>query len=69
MPRRITDLIQAKGDTKKYCVYDVGVQYCSVFIGMHLKYGVGFKWNFDIHIQLLPDYTLIWFIETKWHNI
>ena len=23
---------------------------------------------FDIHIQLLPDYTLIWFIETKWQK-
>ena len=22
----------------------------------------------NIHIQLLPDSTLIWFIETKWHK-
>ena len=24
MPRRITDLIKAKGDTNNYCLYDVG---------------------------------------------
>ena len=37
--------------------------------GMYLKYVVVFDWNiFDIYIQLLPDYTLIWFIETKWHK-
>ena len=36
---------------------------------MYLKYVVVFHWNiFDIYIQLLPDYTLIWFIETKWHR-
>ena len=41
---------------------------------------LGFYWNVlkvcccmslnivDIHIQLLPDYTLIWFIETEWHK-
>ena len=35
MPRRITDLIKAKGDTKKYCLYDVAIQCCFVFIGMY----------------------------------
>ena len=58
MPRRITDLIKAKGDTKKYWLYDVGVQSYCVFIGMYLKYVVIFHWNiFDIYIPLLPDYT------------
>ena len=32
MPRRITDRIKAKGDTKNYRLYDVGVQRCCVFI-------------------------------------
>ena len=42
---------------------------CCVVIGMYLKYVVVFHWNiFDIYKQLLPDYTLIWFIETKWHK-
>ena len=69
MPRRITDLVKAKGDIKKYCLYDVGLQYCCVFIGMYLKYVVVFHRNiFDIYIQLLPDYTLIWFIVTKRHK-
>ena len=60
MPRRITDIIKAKG-----------VQCCCVFIGMYLKYVVVFHWNiFDTYIQLLPDYTLIWFIEGSWtHSI
>ena len=36
---------------------------------MYLKYVVVFYWNiFDIYIQLLPDYTLILFMETKWHK-
>ena len=36
---------------------------------MYLKYVVVFHWNiFDVYISLLPDYTLIWFIETKWHR-
>ena len=36
-----------------------------VFIGMYLKIDVVFHWNiFDIYIRLLPDYTLICFIET-----
>ena len=36
---------------------------------LYLKYVVVFHWNIiDIYIQLLPDYTLIWFIETKWHK-
>ena len=36
---------------------------------MYLKYVVAFHWNiFDIYIQLLPDYTLIWFIEIKWNK-
>ena len=49
-------------------LYDVGVQCCCVFIGMYLKYGVVFHWNiFDMYIQLLHDYMLIWLIETKWH--
>ena len=24
---------------------------------------------FNIYIQMLSDYTLIWFIETKWHKL
>ena len=69
MPMRITDLIKAKGDTKKHSLYDVCVQCCCDFIGMYLKYVVVFHWNiFDICIQLLPDLTLIWFIEKKWHK-
>ena len=36
---------------------------------MYLKYVDVFHWNiFDTYIQLLPDYTLIWFIETKRHK-
>ena len=36
---------------------------------MYLKYVVVIHWNiFDIHMQLLPDYMLKWFIETKSHN-
>ena len=36
---------------------------------MYLKYVVVFHWNiFHIYIQLLPDYTLILFMETKWHK-
>ena len=36
---------------------------------MYSKYVVVFHWNiFDTYIQLLPDYTLIWFIETNWHK-
>ena len=36
---------------------------------MYLKYAVVFHRNtFDIYIQLLPDYTLIWFIDTKLHK-
>ena len=54
---------------QKYRLYDVGVQFCCDFIGMYLKYVVVFHRNtFDIYIQLLPDYTLIRFIETKWHK-
>ena len=69
MPRRITFLIIAKGDTKKYWLYDVGLQFCCVFIGMYLKYVVVFNWNItNIYLQLLPDYTLILFMETKWHK-
>ena len=38
------------------------------FIGMYLKYVVVIHLNiFDIYKQLLPDYTLIRFIETKWN--
>ena len=70
MPRRITDLIKTKIDTKKYLLYDVGVQCCCVFIRMYSKYVVVFHWNiFGIYIQLLPKYTLIWFIEAKWHTL
>ena len=36
---------------------------------MYLKYVAVFHWNiFDINIQLLPDYTLILVMETKWHK-
>ena len=36
---------------------------------MYLKYVVVFHWNiFNIYIQLLPDYSLILFMETKWHK-
>ena len=42
MTRRITDLIIAKGDTKKYRLYDVGIQYCCVLIGIYLKCAVVF---------------------------
>ena len=34
MPRRNADLIKANGAATKYCLYDVGVQCCCVFIGM-----------------------------------
>ena len=69
MPRRITDLVKAKADTKKYRLYDVGVQCCYVFIRMYLKFvGVFYRNIIAIYIQLLPDYMLIWFIETKWHK-
>ena len=54
---------------KYYRPYDVDVQRCCVFIGMYLKFVVVFHWNiFDIYIQLVPEYMLIWFIETKWHK-
>ena len=29
----------------------------------------GFHWNvFNIHIQMLSDYTSIYFVEIKWHE-
>ena len=47
----------------------LGTQCRCDFIEMYIKYVVVFHWNkFDIYIQLLPDYTLIWFIETEWHK-
>ena len=39
------------------------------FIGMYLKYVVVFHWSiFDICIQLLPNFTLKLFMETKCHK-
>ena len=44
MPRRIADLIKAKGGARKYWFYDVGVQVCCfIFIGMYLKYDALFS--------------------------
>ena len=69
MAKRITVLIKANGDTRKYRLDYVGLQCCCVFIGMYQKYVLEFHWNiFDIYIQLLPDCTLIVFMETKWHK-
>ena len=72
MPRWIANLIKAKRDATIYQLYDAGVHCYCVFIGMYLNYVVPlltllcFHWNvFDIYIQMLSDYTLIRFIETK----
>ena len=35
MAKRITVLIKANGDTRKYRLDDVGLQCCCVFIGMY----------------------------------
>ena len=36
---------------------------------MRLDMLLCFQWNvFNIHLQMLSDYTLIWFIEIKWHG-
>ena len=37
MPKGIADLIESKGDVKKYWFYDVGVQCCCVFIRIYFK--------------------------------
>ena len=41
------------------------------FIGMYLSMLLCFHWNaFNIYmyIQMLSDYTLIWFIEIIWYE-
>ena len=57
MPRRIADLIKAKGDATKYQLYDVGVQCCCVFIEMYLKYVVVFFVEF--YLEFIFKYCLI----------
>ena len=47
MPGKIEDLIKAKGDAKKYWLYDVGIQRCCVFIGMYLNYVVVFSLEYS----------------------
>ena len=71
MPRTIAERIkQMEMQRILNLIYDVGLQVCScVFNGMCLSMLLCFYWNaFNIHIQLLSDYTLILFIETKWHD-
>ena len=47
-------------------------RYVVVFsMELYLSMLLCFHWNvFNIHTQMLSDYTLIWFIETKslWHK-
>ena len=42
---------------------------CCVLIGIYLSMQLCFYWNItNIHIQMLSDYTVILFIEIKWHE-
>ena len=61
MPRRIADLMNYANRGATNTDYDVSIQVFScVFNGMHLSMLLYFHWNvFNIHIQMLSDYTLI----------
>ena len=60
MPRKIADLIQAKGGATKYRLHGVGVQVCCcVFIKMYLSNTMFLcsHWNvFNIYTQVLSVY-------------
>ena len=70
IPSRNEDLIRAKE-----CATNtdfIGRIHSGMLLFFHwnaFRYAVVFYWNlFNIHIQILSDYTLIWFIEIKWHE-